>query len=93
MANDTHIPSGAIKSAMRLHHCLAAKQQSATGGNPGKHLVKGGQEVKGGKWLNDPIINALKAEQSRVSMEFFQRPPKSADKAFDYGYAKACIRA
>jgi hypothetical protein len=38
--------------------------------------------------LNDPIIDALKKEQSRVAMEFFQRPPKSHDVAFDYGYAQ-----
>jgi hypothetical protein len=37
--------------------------------------------------LNDPIIVALKNEQARVAMEFFSRPPKSNEIAFDYGYA------
>jgi len=47
MANDTHIKTGANKSAVRLHYSLAADKQSAKSGNPGHNLVKGGQPVKG----------------------------------------------
>ena len=38
--------------------------------------------------MNDPIINVLRGEQARVAMEFFSRPPKSNEIAFDYGYAQ-----
>lgn len=38
--------------------------------------------------MNDPYIDVLKTEQARVAMEFFTRPPKSGNVAFDYGYAQ-----
>ena len=38
--------------------------------------------------MNDPIINVLRAEQSKVAQDFFKRPPKMTDVSFEYGYAQ-----
>jgi hypothetical protein len=37
--------------------------------------------------LNDPVIEALKKEQLRVANEFFRRPPKQQNIAYEYGVA------
>jgi len=37
--------------------------------------------------LNDPVLDALKKEQARVAMEFFRRPPKQQNVAYEYGVA------
>ena len=38
--------------------------------------------------MNDPVISALKAEQSRVVLDFFRRKPKMTDVSYEYGYAQ-----
>lgn len=37
--------------------------------------------------MNDPVINALRAEQQKLAMDFFRRPPKYQDLGFEYGLA------